>query len=355
MKSRNLDIQLFKFIYSCIIVVYHLASSTAIVCRGGYCGVEYFLLTAGLFLFLSFEQGEQTGKQRTPGQYLARRFLRFLPWSITGYFLAVFVQRILIEPTTSLGAWMDCFASDIWEILMVKWNGMNNNAYLLNSPAWTLSAMLIVGFFIWTMLYHYKKPFVHLIMPLTLVVGFGYWTHLPSADTELWIGFTTFGTFRTWLIMCLSAYCLPLARKLAEVPLNKLGKALLTVAEVLIHGFALTVMFFRGERYYQWLLTGLFMVSIAIAMSGHSYIARALEKSKPVQLLGDLSMSVYLVHAPVIRLMRHVFDMQAWSWGEVPGVLAVVLAVSVIHYFGTQWLIAGIAKLWARVNHCLTC
>ena len=55
MKERNLDIQLFKFLYAWVIVIYHLASSTAITCEGGYCGVEYFLLVAGVFLFLSFE------------------------------------------------------------------------------------------------------------------------------------------------------------------------------------------------------------------------------------------------------------------------------------------------------------
>lgn len=346
MKTQNLDIQFFKFIYSCIIVIYHLSSNTAISVKGGYCSVEYFLLVAGLFLFLSFEKGEKTGKQRTPVQYAAKRFARFFPWSITAFLAAVVAERIIVSPVKSLASWMDYFAGDIWEILMIKWNGMNNNAHLLNSPAWTLSAMLIVGFFIWTMMYYYKKPFLNLIMPLTLVIGFGYWTHLPSANTELWIGFTTFGTFRAYLIMCVSFYCLCLTRKLEDITLNKLGKGLLTAVELLIHIFAVLVMMVRAERYYQWLLTLLFMVSISIAISGHSYLAQLLGKAKYVNFLGDLSMSIYLMHVPVIYVCRNVYDISSWTYFELIPLFAVVLVAAVVHYVGTKWLVIGTSRVF---------
>lgn len=351
MKERNLDIQLFKFLYAWVIVIYHLASSTAITCEGGYCGVEYFLLVAGVFLFLSFEKGAETGKLRTPVQYAVKRFGRFFPWSLIAFLLAAAVERIWLHPTNSLAAWADYFAGDIWEILLLKWNGMNNNAYLLNPPAWTLSAMLIVGFFIWTMMYYYKKPFVNLIMPLVLVVGFGYWMHLPSANTETWIGFTTFGTFRTLLIMCLGFYCIPMAKKLGAQQLNRRGKCALTVVEILIHVCAFGIMIVRGERYYQWLLTLMFMISIAIAMSGHSYLAKATENSKIIQLLGDVGMSIYLVHVTVIRVFRAYFDMSNWAYYRLLPVLAVVLGVAFLHYFGTKWIVKG-AKTVSRRFVC---
>lgn len=353
MKSQNLDIQFFKFVYSCIIVLYHLTASTAIECKGGYCGVEYFLLTAGLFLFLSFERGEKTGKQSTPCQYLTKRFWRFLPWSTTAFIAAVLVERVWINPTTSLVAWFDYFAGDIWELLMIKWNGMNNNTLLLNGPAWTLSAMLIIGFLIWTFMYYYKKLFLTLIMPLTLIIGFGYWMHLPSANTEAWIGFTTFGTFRTWLIMCLSLFCIPIAQKLADYPLNKKGKILLSIVEVLIHAVALVVIFERAQRYHQWMVTLLFMMSIAIALSGHSFLARFLEKSRIVRFLGELSMSIYLMHVSVIRVFRHLFDISAWSYYELLPLFVVLLAVAVAHYYGTKWAVRGVSDLWETVKRTI--
>ena len=354
MKSQNLDIQFFKFVYSCIIVLYHLTGSTAINCKGGYCGVEYFLLTAGLFLFLSFQRGEKTGRQYTPGQYLAKRFLRFLPWSTTAFIVAALVERVWINPTTSLVTWFDYFASDIWELLMIKWNGMNNNLLLLNGPAWTLSAMLIVGFLIWTFMYYYKKPFLTLVMPLTLIVGFGYWMHLPSADTEIWLGVTTFGTYRTWLVMCLSLFCIPMAQKLADYPLNKKGKILLTIVEIVIHVVALMVIFTRAQRYHQWLIILLFMMSIAIALSGHSYLVRFFGKSRFVYFLGELSMSIYLMHVSVIRVFRHLFDISTWSYYELLPLFAVLLVVAVAHFYGTKWAVKGVSGLWKTIKRAIT-
>lgn len=354
MKKQNLDIQFFKFLYSCIIVIYHLAANTAISCKGGYCGVEYFLLTAGLFLFLSFQRGEERGKVQTPGQYLWKRFIRFLPWSVTAFLMTVVLDRVFINPVDSVGAWADLFASDIFEILMVKLNGMTNNVYLVNAPAWTLSAMLIVGFAIWTLMYHYKKPFLALIMPLTIIAGYGFWTYLPSADTEKWIGFTTFGSFRTWLVMCLSFYCIPMSKKLSEVPFNKLGKAVLTVVEILIHAFSLFVIFRWEQRYYQWLLTLLFMASIAIALSGHSYLEKLFAKSKLVALLGEVSMSIYLVHTAVIRGFAHVYDMSQWSYVQLLPLFAVLLVVAFLHYYGTKLLVWVLSKLSKKTMAILT-
>ena len=354
MKSQNLDIQLFKFLYSWVIVLYHLASNTAIVCNGGYIGVEYFLLSAGVFLFVAFQRGEEKGNLQTPVQYLVKRFLRFLPWSVTAFVLTVTVKRGWIESTTSLVDWMDHFSRDVWEMLMVSMNGINDNIFLLNGPAWTLSAMLIVGFFIWTFMYYYKKSFLNLIMPLTLVVGFGFWMHLDSADTHRWIGFTNFGTFRAWIIMCLSFYCIPLSRKLGEYPFNRLGKILLTAVEILIHICAMVVMYGRATRHWQFLLTLLFMISISIALSGHSYLAKLLEKSKMVSVLGELSMSIYLVHFSVIWGFRHVVDISEWSLVQCVPFFLVLLVTAAIHCIVTKWIIRVFPSLWRKFLGMIT-
>jgi len=354
MKSKNVDIQLFKFLYSCLIVIYHLASSTRIVCPGGYYGVEYFLLTSGLFLFLSFDKKEGTDALLTPGQFFAKRFWRFLPWSITGFLAAVFVQRLCIEKTVSPTAWLQTFPSDLWEILMAKGTGINAGEMLINGPAWTISSLLIVGALFWTLLYYYKQPFIRIIMPLSLVLGFGIWANLPSADTAGWIGFTTFGTFRTWLIFCLSYYCMLLGKKLSTLRLNKAGQWTLTVIELLLHGVALYYVFTSAERPTQWMLTGLFMLSIAIAVSGHSYLARALDKASFINFLGEVSISIYLIHSPVIVAFRYVFDLE--SWGALPliGLCIAILVAAFAHYYGTLWLLKGFRRIKARVQRALT-
>lgn len=245
--------------------------------------------------------------------------------------LTAFVDRITGEPINTVTEWAKYFSSGVWEIVMVKWNGINDNMQLVNSPAWTLSALLIVGALIWTLMYYYKAHFLHIIMPLSLVIGFGYWMQIPSANVELWIGFTTFGTFRTWLVMCLSYYCIPLSQRLAKSPFNRTGKLLLTAAEIMCHFFSLLGIFFTEQRYAQWLVMVAFMCSISIALSGHSYLEDLLSRGKLVDILGELSMSVYLVHKAVILIFKNVADISKWNYIQIIPMIIVIFILAAIH------------------------
>lgn len=351
MKSKNNDIQLFKFLYCWIIVLYHLEHDTSgVACPGGSFGVEYFLLSSGIFLFMGFERQQNAGKLQTPGQYLWKRFSRFFPWSLTGYLLAAVVNYGCISPIRSPGKLMDAFSSDIWEILMIKWNGMNENMLCLNTPAWTLSSLCIVGFAIWGFMYYYQERFLKLFMPISLIMGYGFWRHLDSASTQVWIGFTAFGIFRTWLVICLSYYVVRMAQYLKNICLKPLGIWLLTAAEVTLQMWSLWMIFNRDTRFAQWLTTLLMMLALTIALSGQSMLVRWLNKSRIVDYLGKLSMSVFLVHVPVLQYYQWKVDIRNASAVELIPLFAAIAVVSVCHYHITNWLIQITPKVLAGLR-----
>ena len=351
MKSQNNDIQFFKFLYCWVIVCYHLKNDTSgITCPGGSFGVEYFLMSSGIFLFSAFERQKDAGRIQTPGQYLWKRFSRFFAWSLTAYLFAAIVNYGIIDPVRSAGQLMDHFASDIWEILMIKWNGMNDGRQLLNGPAWTLSSLCIVGFLIWGCLYYYGERFRDLFMPLTIILGYGLWRHLEYAGTEAWIGFTAFGTFRTWLVICLSYYVVLLAKKLNRLPLNRLGMGVMTLAEVLLHMWSLWIMFNRSSRYYQWLATLLLMMALAIAFSERSLLVKWLNGSRLVNFLGEWSLSVFLTHMPVIQLYRWVFDIENATLVELTPLFLAIIGASILHLWITKWLLRLVQPLFRRIG-----
>lgn len=248
---------------------------------------------------------------------------------------------------------MDAFTSDIWEILMIKWCGINEGANILNGPAWTLSSMCIVGFFIWGCLYYWGDKFLRVLMPLSLCVGFAVWRHLDSAAFDAWVGFTTFGTMRAWLVMSLGYYSLQIAKKLRELRLNRLCKLLLTVFEAAAHGLILVLMFYRNTRYCQWFATLLFLVTTAIAVSGHSYLDALLRKCRISSLLGELSFSVFLVHTPLQAMYLWKHDVSAWTYPKV-SYIAVVLAVAVVHLYATKAAIWLVSCLRVRLRRTFT-
>lgn len=354
--GRNRSIDFFKFLYSWIIVFYHFYPSSAAKVSGGYYGVEFYLLTAGVFLFQSFEKQSARNVLQTPYQYFKHRFARLFPWSFTAFLFAVVVKRLLIDRVHSLGTLFDYFSGDIWEILLIKWNGMNEEDLLLNVPAWTMSSMLLVGFLLWACLYHDNRRFLNLFMPLSLIIGYGVWRHLPVANTQAWIGFTTFGTFRAWLDMCLGYYCLQLTKRMSQIKFNRRGKTLLTIAECLCHCLLFWIILNRATRYYQWFATLLFTAAIAIAISGHSYVNRLLDKLNFVPFLGELSLSIYLIHHPLIdayeRICSHMGIDTYYLYPAAYAVLVIFFAV--LHLYLTKYAMRLCSCLFQKLKHGLT-
>ena len=355
-QHRNLEIDLLKFLYSWVIVFYHffqdsVGSEGPRYFIGGYYGVEFYLLTAGAFLFLTYERQKERQSVRMPYQYLKQRFLRLFPWALTAFLFTVITRRILLDHVTSPGDLLDYFSGDIWEILLVNWNGMNDDALALNVPAWTLSAMLLVGFVIWCCLYFDEKRFLHFFMPVSLLLGYGLWRHIPVGTTQTWIGFTTVGTFRAWLAMNIGFYCVILARSLSQVPLSKAGRVLLTVGEVGLHVFCLWAMLNRDTRYYQWLVTLLLALAVAIALSGKSCLGPLLARLREIPFLGEISLSVYLTHYAVLEANHRLWQHMGQPMEEhIPLFVLLVLAFALLHYFLTKLFMKLCRSGWAKLR-----
>ena len=346
MEKRNNNIALFKFIYSWIIVFFHFFPTDSGKFIGGYIGVEYYLLVAGVFFFVGYErQSAQT--MQTPYAWFVKRFWRLFPWAFTAFLFSAIVIRGI--PTSFVQA-LDYFSGDIWEILLIKWNGMNDGQLLINGPAWTMSSMLLAGFFIWGFLYFLPEKFLNFFMPISIIVGYGIWRHVESAGTEVWIGFTTFGTFRTYIVMCLGYYCLKLSQKLSGSNLNARGKALITIIEVLCQVLAIAIMLKRGTRNYQWFATLLLFVAIAIAISGKSMLTDLLNRFDGVYFLQNLSLSVYLMHFGAIRLFETLYGYDYNRNYYFAFLIALILLLSLLHYFVTKFLIKKCGKVWGIVK-----
>ena len=335
----NNAIYFWKFLYSFIIVYFHFFHQTNEHFLSGRYGVDFYLLVAGLFLFAKYEKqlcndGRSLEK---PYSFLIKRFARFFPWAFAGFIFAAIVCRGFINPVASFGKLMDHFSGDIWEILLIKMNGLNNNKSLLNGPAWTLSSMLIAQFFIWSCLYYYKEKFTNLVMPLTVIVGLGIWRFLDHTAVKNWIGFTTFGTFRAWIVICLGYYSLKYSQKLMRIRFNTLGKTLLTIVELLCHVFAIWVIMNRDSRNYQWCCILAFMIATSIELSGNSLMNDFLNRSSFVTFLGKLSMCIYLAHETVLKLWRYFYPEPDVLYSHVLSFTAAVIIVSVLMYYAVTY------------------
>ncbi len=337
---RNVMIDLGKFVYIWVIVFYHIYRDTESHFISGRFGVEFFLLAAGVFFFRGLERN-----LADPPRYIGRRFMRFFPWSFTAFIFAFVVIRVVINGDTSLADITERLSSDIWEALLVKMNGINNGKSFLNTPAWTLSSMFLVEIILIGCFFSCRKVFVNVLLPLSLMIGFGYWRVTESYDMEDWIGFTAFGTLRTWLVYGCAYYCTKLIGWLQKLDLTRLAEVLLTALETLCHIFAFTAMCYKVTRCWQWCTLLAFFTAIAIEMSGHSLWNRALRRlSRPIGWLSSFSLSIYLMHRPVTRYFEHLYPDTEVYYAHLLPMLAVIILCSLAQYF----LVTGGMKLWRK-------
>lgn len=298
----------------------------------GDLAVEVFVLIAGMFFFMGYERKKGTAQPVTAYGHLKKRFLRFLPLSLLGFMLALAVQLFLTESAgeaLTLSELGETLSGGVWDVLMIKMNGMNDNLSLLNVPAWTLSAMLLSEFLICALICHNEALFCNVIAPFVILIGLGIWRHIPKATHSLWIGFTTVGLLRVFLLYCLSLYGYRLAVRIKAISFTVRGTAALTAAEFLCYLGSCSIILTQTSRNWRWVATLLFLFAVAFSVSGKSYSAKWFPGGKRTDRLGEWSMGIYLTHYPVMQLFR------AWYPGEtvlgqLPAFAASVLVASVV-------------------------
>ena len=302
--ERNAVVDVLKFIFSLVVVFFHFYQPTDEHFSMGFVSVEFFAIISGVYFFQMYEQATKRVKSLVdPFQYVRARFFRFLPYTTLAFLLTATVRFFLTLQggISALRIWLWTI-SDVWEVFLIKIFGLNNGANLLNAPAWYIGAMLIVNFTILNLLNYWGNIFKNFIMPITILIGYGYWS---NSTTELlpgtWIGFTTFGILRLYLVTCLSYYVYCASKKLKTVYFTRCGKALLTVLELSSYLSALTIMTIgKARKGYIWILIIIFMIGVSITCSGVSYSEYLLRSNKVTTFLGKLSLSIYLVQQAVL-------------------------------------------------------
>lgn len=354
MNGKNSAIYFWKFLYCFFILFYHFYFQTKEHFISGRYGVEFYLLVAGVFLFTKYDKQSINSNIQTPYSFLKKRFMRFFPWALVGFLFAVCIIRFYTSPVESFEKLVDCFSKDIWEVLLLSMNGMNMNILPLNFPAWTLSSMLIVQFFIWGCLFHYREKFIDIFMPLSIVVGLGVWRFIDNTAVKLWMGFTTFGTFRAWIITCLGYYTFKLSNRIRAANFNTRGRYLLTALELLCHAAAMWIMVSKDTRYYQWCCVLLFMLATAIELSGNSKFNDFLNKMPFIGLLGELSMCIYLTHGSVLKLWEFWYKDPYLRYSHKISYTIVTLIASVLMYFVVKYGIKLFAYIGVKTKEILT-
>lgn len=358
------SVDVYKFFFSWVICFYHFynAVSPNPYFPMGEVVVELFVLISGVFLYMGWERTKTRlcaannctpPMDTSPYHYLKKRFVRFLPATTVGFSLAFGVRLWLFKQggnTLTFRQFLSWLSDDIWEILLIKMNGMNDNNPLLNVPVWTVSAMLIAEFIVFSLLINHEKLFTTLICPCAILIGYGYWRHIPKANHDIWLGFTTFGVLRVFMLVCLSWYCWQLVLRLRATRFTRSGAALLTFSEFALYICALLLLMNFDTRNFRWVITMLFFLAVAISISGASCTRTLFPAGKITGWLGELSMGIYLTHYPIMRVFKHLWPDPVEMFAHNISYLAVVFASSVVFCVVSKYAEKAVARIAAVIK-----
>ena len=353
---RNGAIDVLRFYYSFIIVLFHFYQDTYAHFALGFVSVEFFAIVSGVFFFSKWERCEKVRKYIYI--YMKKRFFRFFPYTTVAFAVVALIRLYNSLDSISLqtlGRWI---SADIWEVLLVNMNGLNNGQNLVNAPAWYIGATLIAEFVVLNLLLSWEDKMKNFVIPLSILIGYGYWQNAPSPGPapQAWLGVTTFGVVRIYWAFCVGYVVFVAAEKLRATHFTNFGRGVLTVIEVLCHVIAFYVMLVGFARYrnYIFLLIGLFAVSICITYSGASYSVQIFKQSNTTNCLGQLSLSVFLIQIPVIRFFTRLYSDVYIRYSHKWEFLLALLAAAVIFHV----LVRSLTKKWIAIKnifikHCV--
>lgn len=335
-RQRNAVIDAIRTIFAFIIMMYHFYSNGKKHFPGGGLGVEVFCVIAGFLFFLAYDKRKVASfdiDQRFDylKSHTARRFLRFLGYSVASYIMIFAVTHIWQNhDITSFKGFCDILAGDIWEIFLVEMGGFNHGIVTRNGAIWTMSSIFLVEFFILGMLVIYGKKYLHFWLPVSVLCGCGWYLNVRQGAQYVFQGFTTVGNIRVYLAMSCGIWAVFLYKKLISYKFRKLGTASLTLVEMMCYGLDIYACFVRGGAFSPFCVMVLTAIAISITFSRKSYSAIFSEGNKMTDNLGEYSLCLYISHPAVLIYFQQLYGHADELWRHKFAFLAVSLLIAML-------------------------
>lgn len=308
---RNGVVDVMRLGFAGLVMMYHFYSGTRRHFPGGWFGVEFFVILAGFLMFSAWEGKRiallpQEKRKNYWFSYMKKRYARFFWYALISFLGMLVIVRIWHDQMWGISI-LDKLSRDIWEILLLIMNGFNRGKTLLNGSAWTLGCMLFAEFFIQGMLVFHERHFLHFLMPVSIVLGSGWWMNLESDSILVFHTFFTFGMFRVYLLTCCGILSYVLCKKLKAKNFSNVGRGLLTIAELGGYMLCILISCYRNSREYQFCFILIATVVLAVSFSGKSFAGSMLPANRFTNFCAEYSLGLYLTHDIVLKVFKYTY------------------------------------------------
>ena len=354
--KRNGAIDLLKFLFGIMIVFYHgriFSESERMIFGAGYIAVEFFFLVSGYLMTakaysVSKRENILTGKETT--DFILKKVKTMLPHILFAYVVCVIVQFCI---TSNPLKFTKLVVHTVWEPLMLWMSGVGTNDLQINAQTWYISAMLLSMLVMYPIMIRKFDLFTHVVAPAAAIFLFGWIAQKHGSLNHYrgWAGITYSGNLRAIANLSLGSVCWVFAQKLQDVQFSKLGRTVLTIAEVSCYLLVVIGANYPDEKMMGFVMAALLAVGITITFSKTSYLNSCFDCTI-CYWLGNFSLTIYLNHI-IIRKIFQKYDLGLSYKKELIIFIGVVLVWSLIAHFIMMVLLKQGSKLGTKLKIAL--
>lgn len=308
--KKNKLINVYKFFFILFIVCLHssiIFSETYFV--RGYLGVEFFFMVSGFFLAKSYICNPEI----SPFRWIVNKAKKIYPVFLSSLVLLLLAKYVILSHSSMQVSWQEFLIENsgiLYEVLFLNRSGLSY--YMLNPPDWFLSAMMIIGFVLYTLLKFLNRTVLHGIL-FAGIIFFTYYIIKTAGSLDVHtgnvVGWVDISLLRSFISMAIGIELFLLLKKLKVIQNYYVasfaeGFTLFGCFEFLVN---------RQHAMTDWIVFFLYALLIWTCYACHGFFHRFF--SKPFfTYWGQYSTSLYLTHW-FINQYGHHFWGGYWSIG----------------------------------------
>ncbi len=363
-KKRNGEIDVFRFIFSIIIVFYHfnLLYPMGFFPYGDLC-VEFFFIVSGYLMAVQVEKLNVECNRPTLGETADHtwRFIIKRMGALFAYYISVVILHVIVkEIIINKAALRDLIVGFLRSIptFTLTFMGLNYRTvtfYVGNT--WFLSAMMIAMFILYPLIlrnYKYSSKLVCPLMALFLL-AYTYSKYGTVVKWEPWDGYFYLGVIRAVTDIALGISLRPLSVYITEkfawllnterIPI----KVLLTLAK--LSCYAVVIKYMNGSyfgNYYS--LHGLLFFALAILMT-FTGVGYTLPGNKLTNFLAKISLPIFIYHGFIRLTCKDLLAVDRVTLSVFFVMVASSVIISVILMYITDFAMKLIKKIGGMVKN----
>ena len=315
-KPRNNIVELGRFIYSLLVLGYHVQFSykddKVDPFENGALAVEYYFLLSGYFLARSLEKLAKDDKNSFFKKYFY--FMKNKVTALLNVHILSIVVVIIIIACFDTKNFLDIFLNGIPSIFLVHmiivWKSDFDKALIV--PEWYLSAMLICMLFMVPIFLLFLKVMKGIFATIILVGIIAIVAIITGVATKWTFNENIIYDLRAWGEMCVGMFSYYLSNYVKSKNYGNCMNIFFKILEIVGYGvpviFGIIPISSNFQAYFMVMTVILEFCAIFITFSEKGNIIQNEKVNSVFGYLGSISLPIYLFHPVIIILIDYIND-----------------------------------------------